>query len=484
MADRASACAAWLGALALVQCAAPTVVRVEVYSDLPCDVGSPAVVVLGASVAELGTKAPSSVSARCEAGPRGWSALGDVALAPAGADDAELALAVLQRVDGLAADDCARADLAPEVRARCVVARRQLRFVPHQTVPLRVDLRQICAGATCPAEHTCVRGACVPARVAGGACATCEDTGLGTAPVGAPGFAEATALFKASEPPYRLQAAGGSLFWIATAAGVDTRIYRLARGAHVLTIPAATSTAKIQDFAVVGDRLLLLTNASYCTILVRFPSQEWDAPSFSSTFLDPWGTPCPRVAATPGHAWVVASPGTAVDLVHAGVGLAAVGALEKVAAVRDPLLPLAASGASVYWFDGGAIVAAHPGPPVQRIATVAGVVDLVTDGQAVYWLTRGGIVQRASATQVDGPAQTIATGIRGGARLALDGANVYVTAVEQPTGIFAIDKAGGSPRQLWGGTPTTDSLTVDDDGVYWVEAGTAVIHMAAKRPGR
>jgi hypothetical protein len=61
--------------------------------------------------------------------------------------------------------------------AGCIVAKREINFLPHTELRMRVDLRYACKGKVCPDDQTCVKGACVPARTV---CKTdCDEGHLG-----------------------------------------------------------------------------------------------------------------------------------------------------------------------------------------------------------------------------------------------------------------------------------------------------------------
>src|SRR6187399_2654429 len=157
-----------LVALFALECATPTALTVTVYSEVACDKVSAVALVGGVSLAELGQKAPSSVSTRCDGDGR----MGSVVVVPAGAKDENVAFALMQRVDGQPADGC----LDPLQAGGCIVAKRQLRFQKHNQSDMRVDLRLSCLGVLCAADQTCVKGSCVDAQTTCGA--SCDELAL------------------------------------------------------------------------------------------------------------------------------------------------------------------------------------------------------------------------------------------------------------------------------------------------------------------
>jgi hypothetical protein len=159
----------------LVRCASPTAIRVNVYSEVTCDKHSDVALVGGGSLGELASKAPASTSTTCH-DAAGVAALGDVVLTPSGDKSGEIAFAVMTRPDGESAESCAD----PANAAKCIVARRQLHFSPHDVLDVRVDLRLSCLGVVCPGDQTCVKGACTSAQLLSDCRTTCDESSLAT----------------------------------------------------------------------------------------------------------------------------------------------------------------------------------------------------------------------------------------------------------------------------------------------------------------
>ena len=165
----------------LAQCAAPTALDVLVYSEVPCAVHALAAIAGGGSVQELAGHPPGGTSAVCVADVAPSNALGHVVVTPAASRDGTVAFAVMQRPDGAPADEC----LDPAKSNGCIVAKRQLRYQPHQSVPIRIDLRLSCLNVACAADQTCVQGACRSSLVATAQCASgvCGEDALGDGPL-------------------------------------------------------------------------------------------------------------------------------------------------------------------------------------------------------------------------------------------------------------------------------------------------------------
>ncbi|MDB5212276.1 MAG: repeat domain protein [Myxococcaceae bacterium] len=141
----------------LVDCAAPTQIVVEVYSDAcpsPTRNGQ-SINSTGIAVgkpAEIEAKPPVAVRDTCEqaSGP----GVGTLTIYPSGANDEDVAIKVVAGVD-VPADACRTPDYAG-----CIVHRRVVRFIPHTTQRLTVRLSLACLNRVCPAKNTCDNGVC------------------------------------------------------------------------------------------------------------------------------------------------------------------------------------------------------------------------------------------------------------------------------------------------------------------------------------
>ncbi len=154
-----------LSAAFALKCATPTALTVTVYSELTCTRGSAVVLVGASTLGEIVGKAPSSVSATCDADGR----IGSVVILPAASKDEALAFAVMQRADGQPAEGC----LDPAQSNGCIVAKRQLRFARHFQSDMRIDMRLSCLGVLCATDETCLKGTCVAAQTSCGA--SCDE---------------------------------------------------------------------------------------------------------------------------------------------------------------------------------------------------------------------------------------------------------------------------------------------------------------------
>ena len=149
----------WLGYASIVSwfllsaCAAPTEIRLNVYTDVAC-ADDPEwkgiAVYVGGADQNIENKAPALTSKSCDHNGQ----IGSLVIVPSGSKDDEVALRVVAGL-GQNPEDCATHDYKG-----CIVARRSLRFSPHSTLDLDVTLTGDCQGIGCDAAHTCVAGTC------------------------------------------------------------------------------------------------------------------------------------------------------------------------------------------------------------------------------------------------------------------------------------------------------------------------------------
>ena len=149
------ACLAGAGVLALgvVDCAAPTQIVVEVYSDACPGSKGQAINQTGIAVGKsdsIDNKPPSALRDGCEKAP----GVGTLTIYPSGSNDDEVAIKVVAGVD-TTPDRC----LAPGY-AGCIAHRRVMRFVPHTTQRAIVRLSLACLNRICPVGKTCDNGLC------------------------------------------------------------------------------------------------------------------------------------------------------------------------------------------------------------------------------------------------------------------------------------------------------------------------------------
>jgi hypothetical protein len=145
------------GLLAGPACRTPTEVTVSITTDVPCtkEAWKGIAVYVGTPGLDVETRAPSLTSTSCDAKGN----VGSIVLVPSGSDDADIGVRVVAGVTR-APDDCATYGYDG-----CIVARRSLAFIPHQSLDLTIALQGACIGNACDALHTCLDGVCQDANL-------------------------------------------------------------------------------------------------------------------------------------------------------------------------------------------------------------------------------------------------------------------------------------------------------------------------------
>jgi hypothetical protein len=146
-----------LSGVSLVDCAAPTQIVVEVYSDA-CPGGPSAAgetinqtgIAVG-TAADIDNKSPAAFRDSCEHPP----GVGTLTIYPSGSSDAEVAIKVIAGVGMVGPEQCR----APEY-AGCILHRRVMRFVPNTTQRVTVRLSLACLNRVCAPGSTCDNGVC------------------------------------------------------------------------------------------------------------------------------------------------------------------------------------------------------------------------------------------------------------------------------------------------------------------------------------
>ncbi len=145
-------------ALAFSACRGATEIVVDVRAHVPCAdraAWKGVAIYTGAPGLDVETKAPVLISTACDDSGH----VGSIALVPSGTKDALVSVRV---VAGLTRppDQCAEHGYQG-----CIVARRTLSFIAHQSLAVDVDLTGDCVGQGCDALHTCLQGSCQDSRV-------------------------------------------------------------------------------------------------------------------------------------------------------------------------------------------------------------------------------------------------------------------------------------------------------------------------------
>jgi hypothetical protein len=160
----------------LAGCRSPTEIVLEVQTDaLPCPAQRDSTLFVVGKLDQLAGRAPSSSAALCAT-----SEPSTLVVTPSGSKSAEVAVEVILGVER-DAEQC-----AANQYVGCIVARRALHFVPHESVRVPIAMRRSCISRdgdskVCAWNETCVRGACKPAECASGAdCAQVDSDPIDT----------------------------------------------------------------------------------------------------------------------------------------------------------------------------------------------------------------------------------------------------------------------------------------------------------------
>jgi hypothetical protein len=164
----ALACAALalLGA-PLAACRGATEISLDVRTNIACTSSAAwkgVAISVGQPGVDVESRAPVLTTTACSASGE----VGSLVIVPTGANDAEVGIRVVAGITRNP-EDC-----AANGYDGCIVSRRTLTYLPHQTQNVVVDLTSDCIGSACDVNHTCVNG-------------SCTDTVTATAPVAADG---------------------------------------------------------------------------------------------------------------------------------------------------------------------------------------------------------------------------------------------------------------------------------------------------------
>jgi hypothetical protein len=134
-------------------CLGPTEILLDVRTDVVCsspDKWRGVAVSVGQPGADVESRSPVLTTTTCSA----TGEIGTLALVPTGAKDAQVGIRVVAGITRNP-EDC-----AAQGYDGCIVARRTVAYLPHQSQHLLVDLTGDCIGNACDVNHTCVNGSC------------------------------------------------------------------------------------------------------------------------------------------------------------------------------------------------------------------------------------------------------------------------------------------------------------------------------------
>lgn len=160
---RAVIALAFVGLVVATSCKEPTQVIVEARTNVPHRAGLATTFSVGAPGAV--EKAEATTESREPWGADGF--VGSLVVVPGTGDDAPLAVKLVMGIR-VEARECK----PPEYQG-CIVARRRLRYVPHERLRLPIGIYARCEGVSCDESSTCnALGLCVSAEIDPSTCAS------------------------------------------------------------------------------------------------------------------------------------------------------------------------------------------------------------------------------------------------------------------------------------------------------------------------
>jgi hypothetical protein len=151
-------CGGALAALALatgvVGCRDATEITLHVHTNMPCsadDAWHGVAVYVGDPGKDVETTSPTLVTRTCDQ----QGNVGSLVVVPSSSKSAAIGLRVVAGIEHKP-EECQDAGYKG-----CIVARRALRFTPHDGLDVDVELASDCVSKPCDSEHTCEVGQCL-----------------------------------------------------------------------------------------------------------------------------------------------------------------------------------------------------------------------------------------------------------------------------------------------------------------------------------
>jgi hypothetical protein len=140
--------------LLTASCRSPTQIVLRVHTNVPCTADNPwqgVAVYVGKPGRDVEETSATLVTTTCDDS----GSVGSLVVVPSGDNDDVVGLRVVAGVKRNP-EQCEEA-----AYNGCIVARRSVRFTPHDTLELEVELAQDCVSVGCDPERTCIEGGCV-----------------------------------------------------------------------------------------------------------------------------------------------------------------------------------------------------------------------------------------------------------------------------------------------------------------------------------
>jgi hypothetical protein len=139
--------------LTVAACLGATQIVLDVRTNVPCASSASwqgVAISVGQPGVDVESRAPVLTTTACGAGGE----VGTLVIVPSGSDNAEVGIRVVAGITRNP-EDC-----AANSYDGCIVSRRTLTYLPHQSQNVVVDLTNDCIGNACDVNHTCVNGSC------------------------------------------------------------------------------------------------------------------------------------------------------------------------------------------------------------------------------------------------------------------------------------------------------------------------------------
>ncbi len=427
-----------LAALAL-GCRTPTQITLEVSTDTGCPNQKTAIVIGHAG--DIDTRPPTTTTSQCD--PQ-TGRIGDLVVVPSGADDEDIAFEVIAGLNK-DPDGCRPPD--PGNLAQCIIARRALRFIPHEQQTVPILLSQACVDHYCPPGQTCVFG-------------MCQDEALPPLPgpeAGPDAVADVTSDMPASPRDAALD----------TSVGFDATPPDA--GAPILVGTPSSAKGTLAFLAVSGGVAYVsdaTSNVSRCdtngcvTFSPNLPSPNRMAVDSANVYWAGYQSPGGVFGCRQG-------PSCAAVVQYAG---------------SRPVSALATDGVDLFWSSGmssSELVYSCPSTncatPTQISTWFGSAGSIATDGTSVYWTDfGGGAILAVPYGSVAAAANTLAGGESSPFGVASDGSSVYWTTYVSAGELRTVARGGGQATSLATMQSYAHDLAYDGSAaLYWTNAGTS-----------
>jgi hypothetical protein len=162
---RSGALSAACTLIAAVSCLDPTEVTLVVTTDVQCPLDRGTSITVGSTGDDLSVKPPLTVTQDCTGGSKtvddagtltSPASIGTLVVVPSGSKSDSFAVRVVMAVDpNMSPMDC----VAPAY-TNCIVADREVSFIPHTPITLPIEVTLDCKNIVCSKGLTCVHGQC------------------------------------------------------------------------------------------------------------------------------------------------------------------------------------------------------------------------------------------------------------------------------------------------------------------------------------